>query len=298
MLLADMPVFAPYDWLLPLTINDNGYVAGVCSQNDEAQHGFLYYHNKYWDLGLSPQGFFCLNNHNTVAGSDPSGFAVWDWDGSGPKLKTPAPLLPTGFTWGYLTGINDSGQMVGTGSDNPQIYSKAFFSDGSNSTDLSLLITDPAWTLIDAVAINNAGQIAGTGTLNGVETAYLLTPLPAFQNQPVNPLLELIYLAFAVLVDGGGNTSGGPVGPGPDDPRDVARAVAINALASRLGDTAGREAISVAALETMRRSVDRLIAQARTPAPRPTQPEQGSARLRRGRFARSPRRPPEDATKS
>ena len=34
----------------------------------------------------------------------------------------------------------------------------------------------PGWRLILASSINDAGQIAGTGMLNGIDHGYLLTP--------------------------------------------------------------------------------------------------------------------------
>jgi hypothetical protein len=55
--------------------------------------------------------------------------------------------------------------------------------------DLNNLIpADLGWNLLEAWGINNAGQIAGTGSHNGVAThAFLLTPIyKAFVQPPIN----------------------------------------------------------------------------------------------------------------
>jgi hypothetical protein len=45
--------------------------------------------------------------------------------------------------------------------------------------DLNSLVTLPAgWTLTEAWDINNAGQIVGYASFNGLNRAFLLTPVP------------------------------------------------------------------------------------------------------------------------
>jgi probable HAF family extracellular repeat protein len=78
----------------------------------------------------------------------------------------------------YAYGINDDGQTVGysTLSDGAN---HAFLYSGGTLFDLNSLIGDSSgWTLDAAFAVNNAGQIVGTGTLNGIEHAFLLGPAP------------------------------------------------------------------------------------------------------------------------
>jgi probable HAF family extracellular repeat protein len=43
----------------------------------------------------------------------------------------------------------------------------------------SLIGASSGWTLDAAFAVNNAGQIVGTGLLNGIEHAFLLDPAPS-----------------------------------------------------------------------------------------------------------------------
>ena len=136
----------------------------------------------------------------------------------------------------------------------------------------------------------NTGQIAGSGLLNGVETAYLLTPVSA--PRPLS-LLQFLWVSFGVEVDAGGIGTRGPIGPIDPGQRDALLGLAFDAAARGVSDEAGREAIRTAALEMTRRSVDGMIAQAKPSAPRQIRAPQGEAKLRpgRGRFSRLPTRP-------
>jgi len=101
-------------------------------------------------------------------------------------------------------GINDSGQVVGTSScfdANSNFHSHAFLFDGGVMHDLNNLIpAGSGWELQGASAINNAGQIAGTGTNpNGAYHAFLLTPIPykAFVQPPINADGSSVFSAKA-----------------------------------------------------------------------------------------------------
>jgi probable HAF family extracellular repeat protein len=78
----------------------------------------------------------------------------------------------------HAYGINDNGQVVGcsstTNGDDAFIYS------GGKMTDLNNLIpANPGWTLTQANAINDSGQIVGFGfNPSGQTHAFLLTPVP------------------------------------------------------------------------------------------------------------------------
>src|SRR6266568_2421743 len=75
-------------------------------------------------------------------------------------------------------GISDNGQVVGFCliSNFPRA---ALWSSGSGTLDLNTLpaVSSAGWSLGTANAINNAGQIVGSGTINGQLHAYLLTPV-------------------------------------------------------------------------------------------------------------------------
>ena len=70
------------------------------------------------------------------------------------------------------TGINAGGQVTGVGD------SGAFLWDGTDMLDLNDLIAPGSgWILGQGNAINDAGQIAGSGFIGGQQHAFLLTPI-------------------------------------------------------------------------------------------------------------------------
>ena len=85
-----------------------------------------------------------------------------------------------GGTHAIASGINDKGQVVGWGDTVDGTTDAFFYSDG-NMTDLSELpsIAEAGWINLRPEAINNEGQIAGHGILNGSEQAFLLSPIPS-----------------------------------------------------------------------------------------------------------------------
>lgn len=81
--------------------------------------------------------------------------------------------------------LNDRGIIVGTADTSTilfghQAVTHAFvYSPAQGMRDLNDLIAkDSGWTLTTAKAINNYGQIVGSGTLNRQSQAFLLQPLP------------------------------------------------------------------------------------------------------------------------
>jgi uncharacterized membrane protein len=77
-------------------------------------------------------------------------------------------------------GLNILGQIVGTASFAGEIDGYVTGPGGSGLTDLDALaaVVNAGWTDLSPVAINDVGQIAGTGLINGQQRAFLLTPVP------------------------------------------------------------------------------------------------------------------------
>jgi hypothetical protein len=82
------------------------------------------------------------------------------------------------------TDINDAGLIVGherwTEGDSNTIYDAVIFDYERKIHSLISLVTTglEGWSnLTEAKAINNKGQIVGTGTYNGKKTSFILTPL-------------------------------------------------------------------------------------------------------------------------
>jgi probable HAF family extracellular repeat protein len=104
--------------------------------------------------------------------------------------------MPSGFPYGEIYGINESGQMVGImwDSDQDDALEHAFIFDTENGVrDLNDLL-DPGsgWTLTFARDINNSAQIVGYGEVNGEHRGFILTPIASsVQAMPWIPLLLL-----------------------------------------------------------------------------------------------------------
>jgi probable HAF family extracellular repeat protein len=74
-----------------------------------------------------------------------------------------------GGAFSSATGINASGQIVGNSSTAGDAANHAFLYTGGSMYDVnSLIASTSGWEIVNAVAINDGGQIGGTGWLNGV----------------------------------------------------------------------------------------------------------------------------------
>ena len=75
-------------------------------------------------------------------------------------------------------GIDGAGRVVGQADAPDGGGRRAFLWEAGALTDLNTLIpAGTGWTLMSAYAINDAGQITGTGTLGGRTRAFLLNPV-------------------------------------------------------------------------------------------------------------------------
>jgi probable HAF family extracellular repeat protein len=125
-----------------LAINSGGYVAGTSDiSGGGATHAFLFNHIVMQDLGTL-----------------------------------------SGYANSYAYGVNSPGQVVGAAANlqgSTIIGESAFVYRDGRMIDLNTLIPASApWFLSKATAINDAGQIVGTGVFNGQPLAgFLLTPI-------------------------------------------------------------------------------------------------------------------------
>ncbi|MBR8832623.1 MAG: DUF3466 family protein [Stigonema ocellatum SAG 48.90 = DSM 106950] len=109
-----------------------------------------------------------INNNGQAVGYSLTG----NTSSEGTLWDTPNNIKSLGSgNIGY--GINDNGWVVGRSSNN-----HAFVWVNGEAHDLNDLLIKPksGWILNEARAINNSGQIAATGTINGKTHAFVLTP--------------------------------------------------------------------------------------------------------------------------
>lgn len=79
---------------------------------------------------------------------------------------------------GAAMDVNESGQIVGF------TNSATLWTNTGQRYDLNTLVDADEWDLVSASAINDQGQIVGTGYLDGEIRAYLLTPKPPLTSCP------------------------------------------------------------------------------------------------------------------
>lgn len=172
-------------------INDAGQVVGSSSG------GATIWNGTTPTLLSGPfSGAAAINNVGQVVGTVPKNSypQATLWDG------TTTTTLTTLGGYSGATDINNNGLIVGysagppTGFPGPalQPFTHATVWDGNSITDLNNALDSSGlgWTLLEATAINDVGQIVGNGTYGygpnpfGPTYAYLLTPCPSCQIVP------------------------------------------------------------------------------------------------------------------
>jgi uncharacterized membrane protein len=151
-------------------------------------------------LGGTESAGMAINRTGQIAGSSAlSGnerYRAFLWNPSTANGTTGA-MVELGALEGvssYGRGINSLGEVVGRVEDDWAFIWRPTTPNGSTGSliDLNTLI-DPisGWTLMSAEAINDVGQIVGSGLYNGQYVVYLLTPIP----EPTTAALLLTVFA-------------------------------------------------------------------------------------------------------
>lgn len=170
-----------------LDINDNGEIVGesVFSYGPPfTSHGFLWNGSTMTDLGTLWGGVTsmanAINSLGIVVGQSDgtSTLGYWHavkWDTTG-KIKDLGKL--NGGTYSIAFAVNDSTVVVGYGNTSTNAAHAMRWTSSGGMQDLNNLIpAGSGWTLINANAINNVGQITGYGSKGGYNHAFLLTPV-------------------------------------------------------------------------------------------------------------------------
>ena len=143
------------------------------------QHPFVYRNGHMTDLatlGGTSASATAINDRGTIVGwSDTTG------DQERAFMYRKGKMTDLGSLGGIrseATAVNNHGEVVGWSfvAGNYEI-DPFLYSDGK-MVDLNTLVpANSGITLSDAVAINNKGQIAATGIINGQDVALLMTPV-------------------------------------------------------------------------------------------------------------------------
>jgi len=147
--------------------------------------------------------------------------------------------------------INAAGQVVGS-ADTAAGAGHAFLYTGGTMNDLNSLIpAGSGWELQGAAGINDAGQIVGTGTINGQTHGFLLSvdnPTPSISSISPTSAPAGSAADLTLTVRGSGFTNGSTVewngAPLPTTFVDSAQLTAV-VTASSLLATAGTAAVTV-----------------------------------------------------
>lgn len=275
--LEDLGIPEGYTSATARAIDDTGRCAVVAS-NQEAkipQHAFLFENGAYQDLGESSD-LWELSETGWLVGSRYLGQA-WQtgfrYNVHTPQtpMETIPPLARPGHVGTNAFGVNNAGVVVGDSFADLEQDFRAFIYDGSGGgpRDLNDLIdAGSGWVLESADAINDAGQIVGTGTLNGDgHQAFLLTPVGVRQKFPWESSLVL-WILFGIVQDGGGvavTPRGGPVPVGPwgwerltAAERDLLSGLALARLGAQVQDHASRAEAERVGHAIMERALNQL----------------------------------------
>lgn|GEM_PF-878854 len=163
-------------------LNRAGQVVGSGETQDSGYHGFIVRNGATTDLGtLGGNDSYAssINDNGQVVGTaaladgNSHAFLWQDW------VMTDLGTL--GASNSSAEAINNIGQIVGTSGVSTGDTRPFIWRNGTMIDLTTLLPAASGWSQITPHAINDLGQIAGYGTINGQTHAFLLTPGQSFE---------------------------------------------------------------------------------------------------------------------
>lgn len=192
-------------------INDSGAIAGetdVASQGVTNLHAFVYTNGTMHDLGTLGGPYSsaaAINNAGDIVGeAETVSNSVTYLHAFLYRSGSMSDLGTLGRLTSSASAINSAGQIVGYISNTDKDLN-AFLYNGSTMVNLNdYLPPDSGWvSLATADGINDAGEIAGAGTLtNGEYHAYLLSPVGPLTVTITNPAPNATFVAPATFTVG------------------------------------------------------------------------------------------------
>ncbi|MGA3189305.1 MAG: hypothetical protein ABSF22_19555 [Bryobacteraceae bacterium] len=193
----DLGVFDGGFWSAAYSVNDAGQAAGDGITSTGNFQAFLWTPAQGYavlgTLGGAASYALSINDSGAVVGSaqTAAGYLhATEWNGTvAQDLGTLGGISSSAY------GINDLGNVVGTSFTTGNAVQDGFLEEGGVMYDINALLIDaPGWVITDLYAINDSNQIVGTGILNGVEHAVLLTDPPAPTPEPASWISALAGL--------------------------------------------------------------------------------------------------------
>jgi probable HAF family extracellular repeat protein len=191
------------------TLGEGGQAIGSAypASNLTQEHAFVYQNGKLTDVG-SLGGLteaFGVNRAGQVIGFSATSLTNYA-DTEHAYVSHNGTITDLGTLGGprsYAFGINNLGQIVGASDVVPGAVNRnsdAFLYQGGTMYDLNKLIPPGSgWTLLNAIQINDLGQIIGSGIRpDGQMGSFLLTPTSASAPDPT-PVPEPSVLSFVGL---------------------------------------------------------------------------------------------------
>jgi probable HAF family extracellular repeat protein len=159
---------------------EHGAFFGDCPTDPapvKPQHAVLWSNGTVTDLGTLG-GIFSIakgiNDRAAIVGS--ATLATGEEHAFLFRHGTMTDLGTLGSTYSLANKINNHGEVVGLSRIASGELHAFLWQDGAMADLNKLVPADSGWTLIEATTINDPGQIAGVGTVNGQTHAFLLTP--------------------------------------------------------------------------------------------------------------------------